>query len=114
MTDNYYELVEPEDLSHLEEGRYAILRRLWGATEDPPGVDEPGVLDQAEKRSGELNMTTVDVGVPGWEGELATPAVDLAWFAERGFFIFDVLDGKGDPNHSWWQSLKDRFPSGRM
>lgn len=100
MTNSYYELVDPEDVSTLEAGRYTILRRLWDAIEDPASVAEPGVLDQAEKRTSELNMLTVDVGVPGWEGELATPAKALAWFAEKGFFIFDVLDGKGDPGHS--------------
>ena len=111
MTDSYYELVDPEDVSTLKAGRYAILRRLWDAMEDPASVAEPGVLDQAEKRTSELNLVTVDVGVPGWEGELATPAIDLAWFVEKGFFIFDVVDGKGDPG-VWWQSIRDRFSSG--
>lgn len=110
MTDEYYyELIEAEDLPALEGGRYAILHRLWDAVVNPAGVAEPGVLNQAERRASELKLESVDVGVPGWEGELASPVVDLAWFAEKGFSIFAVLDGKGDPGPSWWLSIKDRF-----
>jgi hypothetical protein len=113
MTDNYYyELIEAHDLPALEAGRYAILHRLWDSVDNPAGVTDPGVLNQAERRTIELRMEAVDVGVPGWEGELASPAVDLVWFAEKGFSIFDVLDGKGDPGPSWWLSVKDRFSKG--
>lgn len=110
MTDKYYyEPIEAADLPALEAGRYAILHRLWDAVENPAGVTEPGVLDRAERHASELKMASVDVGVPGWQGELASPAVDLAWFAEKGFSIFAVLDGKGDPGPSWWLSIKDCF-----
>lgn len=110
MTDKYYyELIEAEDLPTLDSGRYAILHRLWDTVENPAGVTKPGVFEQAEGRTGDLEMESVDVGVPGWEGELASPAVDLVWFAEKGFAIFAVLDGKGDHRPSWWLSAKDRF-----
>ena len=54
--------------------------------------------DPAERRASELK--TESVGVPGWEGELASPVVDPAWFAEKGFSIFAVLEGKRDPGPS--------------
>lgn len=113
MTDGYYyELVGVEDLPTLEAGRYAILHRLWGAAENPVGVAEPRVLDEAAIRANELEMKPVDLGVPGWEGGLASPAADLVWFAEKGFSIFDVLDGNGDSGPSWWQAIKGRFSIG--
>ncbi|GAA3329439.1 hypothetical protein [Paeniglutamicibacter sulfureus] len=108
----YYEPVEPADLPTNKAGRYAILHRLWDVSEGNAGVTDSRVLDQANRRACELNLESANVGVPGWEGELARPAEDLAWFAEKGFFIFDVLDGKGDPGHPWWQSIRDRFSRG--
>lgn len=73
-------------------------------------MTDPSVLDQANSRARELNLESANVGVPGWEGELVRPVEDLAWFAEMGFYIFDVLDGKGVPGRFRRQLTRDRKP----
>lgn len=97
MEGFYFELVEPADIPSDESGRYIVVRHLWDVTVGRPSITDPQILDSAEKLAHALEMVNTDIGLPGWEGQLESPADSLAWFVENGFYVFEVLDGKGLP-----------------
>lgn len=93
----YFDLVEPGDVPSAEPGGYIVVCHLWEVTEDRPAITDPELLACAEQHARDLGLKSTKIGLPGWEGELGTPAENLAWFVGNGFYTFAKIDGKGLP-----------------
>lgn len=93
----YFDLLEPGYVPSAEPGGYIVVCHLWEVTEDRPAITDAELLSCSEQHVHDLRLKSTKIGLPGWEGELGSPAENLAWFVDNGFYIFAKFDGKRPP-----------------